>query len=172
MRLVRVCATMGNVTFDPADFSISHREKIEWMLETNGWALEAVRPEVGDQSASPAHAYSIGVTALTGFPEILVIGLAPATANDVISVAVDALRNGTEIPTGCELVGLLDGEQRCAFAPLTEEQATRWCPAVSEYSNAPVQVVQMLYPDRQGFLPYEAGYEQRMRYAQPVIGAM
>ena len=163
---------MGNVTFDPADFSISHREKIEWMLETNGWALEAVRPEVGDQSASPAHAYSIGVTALTGFPEILVIGLAPATANDVISVAVDALRTGSEIPTGCELVGLLDGEQRCAFAPLAEDQAMQWCPAVSEYSDSPVQVVQMLYPDRQGFLPYEAGYEQRMRYAQPVIGAM
>ena len=163
---------MRSVTFDPADFSISHREKIEWMLDTNGWALEAVRPAAGEVTASPAHAYSIGVTALTGFPEILVVGLAPATANDVISVAVDALRNGTEIPTGCELVGLLDGEQRCAFAPLTGESAAQWCPAASEYTDAPVEVVQMLYPDRQGFLPYEAGYEQRMRYAQPVIGEM
>ena len=160
------------MTFDPADFSISHREKIEWMLETNGWALEAVRPQVSDSSASPAHAYSIGVTALTGFPEILVIGLAPATANDVISVTVDALRNGTEIPIACELVGLLDGEQRCAFAPLAEDDASKWCPAVSEYTDTSVEVVQMLYPDRQGFLPYEAGYEQRMRYAQPIIGAM
>ncbi len=142
------------------------------MLETNGWALEAVRPQVSDSSASPAHAYSIGVTALTGFPEILVIGLAPATANDVISVTVDALRNGTEIPIASELVGLLDGEQRCAFAPLAEDDASKWCPAVSEYTDTSVEVVQMLYPDRQGFLPYEAGYEQRMRYAQPIIGAM
>ena len=142
------------------------------MLETTGWALEAVRPRVSDSSASPAHAYSIGVTALTGFPEILVIGLAPATANDVISVTVDALRNGTEIPIACELVGLLDGEQRCAFAPLAEDDASKWCPAVSEYTDISVEVVQMLYPDRQGFLPYEAGYEQRMRYAQPIIGAM
>jgi hypothetical protein len=160
------------VTFDPADFSISHREKIEWMLETNGWALEAVRPQVGDAAASPAHSYSIGVTALTGFPEILVIGLAPATANDVISVAVDALRSGSEIPIACELVGLLDGEQRCAFAPITEDDALKWCPAVSEYTDTSVEVVQMLYPDRHGFLPYEAGYEQRMRYAQPVVGVM
>ena len=160
------------VTFDPADFTISHREKIEWMLETNGWALEAVRPSVGDAQATPAHAYSIGVTALTGFPEILVVGLAPATANDVISVAVDALKSGTDIPTGCELVGLLDGEQRCAFAPLTDEVATSWCPALEEFTTASISVVQMLYPDRQGFLPYEAGYEQRMRYAQPVIGQM
>jgi len=160
------------VTFDPADFSISHREKIEWMLETNGWALEAVRPEVDDSSAVPAHAYSIGVTALTGFPEILVLGLAPATASDLIGVAVDALRNGVEIPIANELVGLLDGEQRCAFAPLNGDDAIRWCPAVSDYSDLPLNVVQMLYPDRKGFLPYEAGYEQRMRFAQPVVGAM
>jgi hypothetical protein len=160
------------VTFDPADFSISHREKIEWMLETNGWALEAVRPEVDDNSAIPAHAYSIGLTALTGFPEILVVGLAPATASDLIGVAVDALRNGVEIPIACELVGLLDGEQRCAFAPLSDDEAISWCPAVSDYSELPLNVVQMLYPDRKGFLPYEAGYEQRMRFAQPVVGAM
>ena len=31
-------------------------------------------------------------------------------------------------------------------------------------------MVQLLYPDRNGFLPYEAGFDQRMRYAQPVIG--
>jgi hypothetical protein len=160
------------VTFDPADFTISHREKIEWMLETNGWALEAVRPSVDDAQATPAHAYSIGVTALTGFPEILVVGLAPATANDVVSVAVDALKGGTDIPAGCELVGLLDGEQRCAFAPLSDEVATSWCPALEEFTTQSISVVQMLYPDRQGFLPYEAGYEQRMRYAQPVIGQM
>ena len=115
------------VTFDPADFTISHREKIEWMLETNGWALEAVRPSVDDAQATPAHAYSIGVTALTGFPEILVVGLAPATANDVISVAVDALKGGTDIPTGCELVGLLDGEQNAEMILSgTAEQNSYW----------------------------------------------
>ena len=81
-------------------------------------------------------------------------------------------RSGVEIPISSELVGLLDGEQRCAFAPLNGDDAIRWCPAVSEYSDVPLNVVQMLYPDRKGFLPYEAGYEQRMRFAQPVVGAM
>ena len=26
------------------DFHIPHAEKIEWMIETNGWALEPVAP--------------------------------------------------------------------------------------------------------------------------------
>jgi hypothetical protein len=31
-------------------------------------------------------------------------------------------------------------------------------------------MVQLVYPDRNGFMPYETGYEQRMRLAQPVVG--
>jgi hypothetical protein len=33
-------------------------------------------------------------------------------------------------------------------------------------------VVQLLYPDRNGFMPYETGFDQRMRLAQPVIGEL
>ena len=43
--------------------------------------------------------------------------------------------------------------------------ATTW------YRGAPFTMVQLLYPDRNGFMPYETGFEQRLRLAQPVIGA-
>ena len=42
--------------------------------------------------------------------------------------------------------------------------------AASWYRCDDFDVVQLIYPDRNGFLPYEAGFDQRMRYAQPVIG--
>ena len=38
------------------------------------------------------------------------------------------------------------------------------------YRGEPFEVVQLIYPDRNGFLPYEPGFDQRMRLAQPVIG--
>jgi uncharacterized metal-binding protein len=31
-------------------------------------------------------------------------------------------------------------------------------------------VVQLLWPDRQGWLPYEDGFDHRVRSAQPMIG--
>jgi hypothetical protein len=31
-------------------------------------------------------------------------------------------------------------------------------------------MVQLVYPDRSGFMPYEPGFDQRLRFAQPVIG--
>ena len=54
--------------------------------------------------------------------------------------------------------------------------AEEWAPlldtAAKWYRGAPFEAVQLLWPDRNGFLPYEAGFEHRMRLAQPVIGTL
>jgi hypothetical protein len=153
------------------DFHIPHAEKIEWMIETNGWALEPVTPRADTEPPTPAYAYTIGVPALVGFPEIAVFGLTPVASNGLITLVVDALRGGTEIPLAVELVGLLDNELRCMFAAVDTDQATGTFRTLDAwYRGQPYDVVQLLYPDRNGFMPYEIGYDQRLRYAQPVIG--
>jgi hypothetical protein len=153
------------------DFHIPHAEKIEWMIETNGWALEPVAPHADTDPPAPAYAYTIGVPAMVGFPEIAVFGLTPVASNGLISLVIDALRGGTEIPLGVELVGLLDNELRCMFAQVdTDAAAGTFATLDAWYRGQPYDLVQLLYPDRNGFMPYETGYDQRMRYAQPVIG--
>lgn len=153
------------------DFHIPHAEKIEWMIETTGWALEPVTPRADTEPPTPAYAYTIGITELTGFPEIAVFGLTPVAANGLIGLVVDALRGGTEIPFGVELVGLLDNELRCMFAPIDlERHGDAFATATSWYQGVAFAMVQLLYPDRNGFMPYETGFEQRLRTAQPVLG--
>lgn len=151
------------------DFHIPHAEKIEWMIETNGYAVEpvAARPEA--DPPTPGYTYTIGVPDLVGFPDVAVFGLTPAAANGLLGLVVDACRGGTEIPLDCELVGLLDNELRCRFAPV-ERRGELFEVADAWYRGEAPPIVQLIYPDRNGFLPYEAGYEQRMRFAQPVIG--
>jgi hypothetical protein len=90
-----------------------------------------------------------------------------------VSLVVDARRGGPDIPVGVELVGLLDNDLRCAFGPIDTSAwghlfSTLWAWSGVEDGD----VVQLMYPDRNGFLPYEAGYERRMRFAQPVVGTM
>lgn len=154
------------------DFHIPHAEKIEWMIETNGWALEAVAADPTVDPPVPAHAYTIGVPAAVGFAEVAVFGLTPAAANGLLTLVVDACRGGTEIPLGVEVVGLLDNELRCMFAPIDPAVCEAWFPTASAWYRGDLPtMVQLLYPDRNGFMPYEAGYEQRMRLAQPVIAA-
>ena len=154
------------------DFHIPHAEKIEWMIETEGWALEPVTPSADTDPPTPSYAYTIGVPALVGFPEIAVFGLTPVAAKGLIGLVVDACRGGTEIPLGVELVGLLDNDLRCAFAPVDLDQfAPFFGTAAAWYQGEPFSLVQLMYPDRNGFMPYEAGFEQRLRYAQPLVGA-
>ena len=155
------------------DFHIPHAEKIEWMIETNGWALEPVLPRSDVDPPVPAYAYTIGFPAAFGFPEVLLFGLTPVASNGLVNLVADMLRGGTEIPLGTELVGLFDNDLRCVFAPVDLEEwggftqiATAW------YRGADYEVVQLLWPDRNGFLPSEVGYDQRMVLAQPVIGVI
>ncbi len=155
------------------DFHIPHAEKIEWMIETNGWALEPVAPRADTDPPLPAYAYTNGVPALVGFPEIAVFGLAPVAANGLLGLVIDACRGGTEIPLGVELVGLLDNDLRCVFAPVDlAAYGPFFGTASSWYRGEAFSVVQLLYPDRNGWLPYEGGFEERMKYAQPVIGTV
>lgn len=155
------------------DFHIPHAEKIEWMVEQEGWALEPVHERPDTDPPLPAYAYSIGVPAAVGFPEIAVFGLTPVAAKGLVGLVVDACRGGTEIPLGVELVGLLDNDLRCRFAPIDlREWAPMFETAVAWYRGGEFRMVQLIYPDRNGFLPYEPGFEQRMRLAQPVVGAV
>ena len=153
------------------DFHIPHAEKIEWMIETNGLALEPVPPDPAAQPPSPAYSYTIGVPASLGFPEIVVFGLAPAAANGLITLVLDAVRGGTVIPLGIELIGLLDNDLRCFFASIdVETYGDHFATAHSWYQGQPYSIVQLLYPDRAGTMPYEPAFEERLRLAQPIIG--
>jgi hypothetical protein len=155
------------------DFHEPHEDKIAWMIQTNGWALEAVSPQPDSEPPVPSYAYSIGLPAAVNFCDIAVFGLTPVAARGLIELVVDACRGGTEIPLGTELLGLLDNELRCLFAPIDPDLCGTWFPIAAQwYGDEPVQMVQLIYPDRRGFLPYEYGFDQRMRFAQPLIGSV
>jgi hypothetical protein len=153
------------------DFHIPHAEKIEWMLETTGWAIEPVAAEPDTEPPTPAYAYTIGVHQLTGFPDLVVFGMRPSSAKGLFDLVIDALRGGTEIPVGVEVVGLFDNDLRCAFATVdTDELGALFTTAAAWYKGESFPMVQLLYPDRNGFMPYETGFDATLAPSQPVIG--
>lgn len=156
---------------DLPDFHIPHLEKIEWMIETNGWALEPVAPNPEADPPIPAYAYTIGLSALVDFPDMVIFGLTPVAARGLIGLVVELVQGGTEVPIGVELVGLFDNDLRCLFAPVdVEAYAGYFTTAIAWHHGRPFEMVQLLWPDRNGFLPHETGYAENMRLAQPVIG--
>lgn len=159
------------MTAELPDFHIPHSEKIEWMIETHGWALEPIPARTDTDPPVPGYAYTIGFPAAFSFPEVLVFGLTPVATRGLLDMIADLLRDGTEIPVGVELVGLFDNDLRSLFAPVDIGEwgelvgtATAW------YRGAPFELVQLLWPDRNGFLPTEPGFDRKVSTAQPVIG--
>lgn len=157
---------------DLPDFHIPHAEKIEWMIETNGWAIEPVPARTDVSPPVPGYSYTIGFPDLVQFSDVVLFGLTPVASRGLLDLVVEVAGGGTEIPLGVPVVGLLDNDLRCVFAPV---DLTVWgdlfTTATAWYRGAPYSMVQLLWPDRNGFLPYEPGFDQRMSTAQPVIGA-
>ena len=122
---------------DLPDFHIPHAEKIEWMIETSGWAIEPVAPNTDVDPPLPGYAYTIGFPEAFGFPEVLIFGLTPVAARGLFDLVAELLRGGTEVPIGVELVGLFDNELRCLFAPvdLTAKQSGTLIAAQSQRQN-------------------------------------
>ena len=154
------------------DFHIPHAEKIEWMVETHGWAMEPVAARPDTDPPVAGYVYTIGYPEAFGFPEVLVFGLTPSAARGLFDMIADLLRGGTQIPLGVELTGLFDGELRCVFAPVDAEViAVLLGTAVAWRRGAAFDAVQLLWPDRNGFLPTEAGFDRRLSLAQPVVAS-
>lgn len=152
------------------DFHIPHAEKIEWMIETHGWAMEPVAARTDTDPPFAGYVYTIGFPEAFGFPEVVVFGLTPVAARGLFDLLADLLRGGTEIPLGVEVTGLFDNDLRSVFAPIAADVVTAlFGTGVAWRKGAAFDAVQLLWPDRNGFLPTEAGFDRRMVLAQPVV---
>ena len=170
---VAVTPVVRSTGVELPDFHIPLDEKIDWMIESEGFAVEPVAPDVDGDPPRAGYTYTIGFPAHIDFPEVVVFGLKPVQARGLIGLVRDLRRDGTEIPIGIEVVGLLDNELRCQFAPV---DLGDWGPLFTTgaawYRGAPFELVQLVYPDPNGFLPYEAGFDQHRTLSQPVIGTI
>lgn len=155
------------------DRSMEHRDKLLWMIEANGWTLAPVAAQPEASPPRPGYCYTIGVEDRFGFPEVVVFGLTPVAAGGLIGLVVDLVASGTEVPVGPQLVGLLDGEQRCALLPVdVDAHHELFDDAIAILGHQSFRVVQLAWPDRAGWLPWEPGFDATLRVAQPVIGSL
>lgn len=162
---------MGPTPSDVPNFRIPHAEKIEWMIDTKGWALEPVAADLASTPPVPGYCYTIGLPELHDFPEIVVFGLTPVAVSGLLDMVVDQLAAGVRIPTDTELVGLFDNDLRCLFATVdVAERGEMFRTGLAWHAGESFPMVQLLWPDRNGWLPHESGFDVTVRAAQPVIG--
>ncbi|MEY2627226.1 MAG: hypothetical protein RJB08_985 [Actinomycetota bacterium] len=162
------------MTGELPNFHIPHMEKIEWMVETKGWAIETVAAGAfvtSDGDPLPTYSYTINFSERFSMPEIVIVGLTPVACSGIFDLLADICSSGQHIDVDATVTGLFDGDQRARFLPIdAASRAEMFATAFAWYKQTPPRIVQLLWPDRNGFLPGEAGFDQRLRFTQPILG--
>ena len=165
---------MGDDVFPDRD--MSHRDKIEFMLEREGWALDAVPARTDLDPPMPTYAYTVGFEERFGFSEVCLFGLTPVACRGLFGMVADALAGGTEFPVGQAFIGLLDGGQPSAFLPVEATSAVGMFPALAEHRRIKGEpsdgfsLVQLAWPDPAGHLPWELGFDPQLAPVQLLLG--
>lgn len=158
------------------DRDMSHRDKIEFMLEREGWAIDTVAGRTDTDPPLPRYAFTVGFAERFGFPEVCVVGLSPVACRGLFDLVADALAGGTELPVGPPFIGLLDGGQPCAFLPVALDDGVDMFPSLAEHHRlagsdpADLRVVQLAWPDARGALPWEPGFADELVTVQVLLG--
>ncbi len=130
-----------------------------------GWHANGIPGE----GSSPDWAYSVGLFAKYGQPELIVFGREIATMHQMIARYADRLQAGQEYGDGVKLDGILPGNP-CVLREVHlpwREPLLRSASWYYHYETYPV--LQCYWPDRHGYFPWNGRCSKTSRKAQPLL---
>ena len=133
-------------------------------IRTTGWSLMAVLDY-------PPFAYTVGLEHSFEHPEMIITGMPPTLACNILIEISKQIRRGRYFRAGA----ILRGEEiRCSTNLLMGEVSARsrrdymlcsqWLYASEDY-----RALQVIWPDTRGCFPHEPDFERRFRAHQPLL---
>jgi hypothetical protein len=144
-----------------------NQSKTHAVIKEFGWQVILV-PE-DDQG--PSFAYSVGLQKTFNHPEILVLGLDIKVMHQMIKGVGDRVKAGTRFLSGQRYQDILSGYD-CLFADVDEKYYRDYFgQATAFYKGHSFQVLQCLWPDKQGLFPGDADFTESLRPRQTLTVA-
>jgi hypothetical protein len=172
--------SMGsNMTFMeevPKDFKIpapesDYDKNLLKQIEELGWH----NLHVGEENGLPSFSFSLGHFYKSNHPEIIIIGLPPETANQLLNIAVVKVVGAKDkIEPYRKYKDFTEGLS-VAFVPVNLEHYGEYLGYANWFYGSmkkPYPALQMVWPDREGKYPWEKGYDERFLQIQPILGKM
>lgn len=120
---------------------------------------------------TPQFSYTIGLQYTWSHPELIVVGLPPDVAHGILGLMVDALKTGTPIALDRPTDALLE-DLPCVFVPVPKERYAEWVGfARWYYEGNDFELVQIVWPNREGHFPWHSQASKPFRAVQPILGA-
>mgnify|MGYP000898506991 CR=1 FL=1 len=124
-------------------------EKLQAMIDQHGWAVVGVFPTGQDEGV--AFSYTVGLTD-KGLPELAIYGLDPTTGGAILNRVAQRMIDHGELRGGERIEGELAHDLPLAVIDMGE---TGDLSAVRRFYGAVLAARQIVWPDKQGRMPWE-----------------
>jgi hypothetical protein len=129
-----------------------HERKMLAMINTHGVAIQGVL----GRGWEPSSAYTVGLAARE-HPEVIVMGLPPATGQQLLNDLVRPVLGGVQVFEPGDVVhDLIAGFPACLIEVLDSREHLKVANRIYG-SGGPVAALQLVFPDREGLWPWDEG---------------
>jgi hypothetical protein len=153
--------------FHPPVPEDNHDRKLLADIDSVGWHVVGIEAD----ETGPDYSFTVGLYYSFGVPEIIVMGLAPSLAHQILNLAVINITAGERFEVGAKTELLLKNFH-CTFISVALEKYEEYLGyAIWFYRslNHPFPAVQLIWPDKENILPWEPGYDRRYETIQPLL---
>ncbi|MCW3798597.1 DUF4262 domain-containing protein [Sphingomonas sp. BN140010] len=143
-------------------------------VRDHGWSIMKVAPATDSDDAEEWFAYTIGLPNTFGWPELICLGMDSDVVGPVLNNAVAELRDSKLTPTsGLQLHDVLNGSPvKLQANPQIPSNYLGYAKWFAGHSGRDMPTwLQLLWPDKQGRFPGEAGCVTEVVQLQTPIGA-
>ena len=139
--------------------------KLRADIQQYGWHVLNVLPD----DSHPPHSYSVGLFATFDHPEIVVVGLPGDTAHHLINNLAEEIKEGETFEAGARYGHVLEGYDVTFVRVAPEYYREYFGRALDYYGSISFSMLQMVWPDRKRFFPWDPSCAQDIRDLQPVL---
>lgn len=140
-------------------------ESLEQMIEKFGHAVVATRIDIPEGELSLS--FTVGLSR-QGLPELMAFALPDHVAQVMLNASADRLREG-RLPTDVGLSEIADPLD-VVFKKAAIERVREVSLALEALAGVDgPEVLQMVWPDKAGCFPWDAGFDETLRAYQPLM---
>jgi len=135
-------------------------------VEKYGWFIPFFKSEGGQ----PPFGYTIGLWQTLQHPELIMFGLPPQSIHQILNTAGLIIKEGSELPVLTRYDQLLENSDVMLLPILAEKDLRGHFGYGLWYNKGIFPAFQIVWGDTANRFPWEAGFEERFRAYQPIIG--
>jgi hypothetical protein len=148
-----------------AESFVSIEEDTKAMIEKFGWYVQSVFKD----EASPAYAYTVGLTETYKHPEIIVFGLPANRAHAFLHHAIDEIEQSGRLEPLKRNSMFAVGLDVMLLDRVTQREKYMLA-AVERYGANGFSAMQLVWPDTENNFPWEFDFDERFASDQPILG--